>query len=149
MYKFKTTLFFILLSVSITYGQTALKGKRTRIGKTKFFLTLPKSFKLIKKQGMDYHAFELLSETSAINGDIYIGNFPPQIVADPNCESEYINDTILNQKTTWLIDKCEGGYYGRVRIGLEEIEKMQFFVKTNSKRDLQVFISIIESLKLK
>jgi hypothetical protein len=71
MCKFKTTLLLLILCSGWVVGQAAFKGQKTRIGKTSFFLTLPKTFKLIKRQGFDYQAFELISKDLNIRDYLY------------------------------------------------------------------------------
>lgn len=126
-----------------------------QIGEMKYFISIPKNFKITENEGPDFSVFYFLNSdttvTSNIYGGIYFGNFPSKF-SPPNdsCRVEAVNSEIFGNLETWTVYNCGNNFsvqtIANTKDGEEWNSLTHAFGWVNNKNDLYKILKIYSTL---
>jgi hypothetical protein len=128
------------------------------IGKTKFFISLPKNYSLKETKGPDFIVYYFQSidstDTKSFYGGLYFGNqpslFPPQ---NDSCVIQNMKSKILHFEKEWTCFVCDNIYAIQTLIENKDDNRwgqyIHAFGSCKSKTDLDKLLLIFETLKVK
>ena len=144
---FQKIRFIILLSLlyedSTAQSSVALKGSG-------YSMTLPKSYKILKKQGVDYNAFYLIEKASPDSSKNFVmfgccvGTIGERLTNANKIDSA--KASILGQEVQWKIYTWNSSYLAETLLSFSHSEKAAFGIQTKNRDDINVLISAFGTL---
>jgi hypothetical protein len=144
-----TKLIFIgLLSLlyKVTCAQSTVKLKGTG-----YFMTLPKSYKIEKKQGIDYKTFYLLDKTRTDSSKTFVmfgccvGTIGEGLANANKIDS--VKKIVLGQEVQWKIYTWNSYYLAETLVSISDHGKAAFGIKTKHRDNVNLLISSFETLR--
>ena len=128
--------------------------KERQIGKSRFYISLPKGYHLKETVGVDFYVYLFQSKDKdnqgAYTGGLYFGGHPNEIEAEnKNCQTKSIEGDLLTQTVEWKLFDCKDKFEIQTIIELDNWEKVHAFGDAKTREDAQKLIQIFSTLREK
>jgi hypothetical protein len=137
-------LFFVTWEVNIAQSDVKLEG-------THYFMTLPRFYKIEKKQGIDYTTFYLLNKSqpdsfrSFVMMGCCVGTIGNNLENAVKIDS--VKQIILGRTAEWTIYSLDSSYLAETIIPINDVEKAVFGIKAKNRNKIDVLISTFGTLR--
>ena len=124
----------------------------TRIGKTDYYVSLPKSYAVREKGGEDYTVYYFMPEDTLIKpvfaGGMYIGHYPTEFQpSSPSCRVDSLSASLLDSARTWKLFVCDSSWFAQT-IFENNGSSIHAFGKGNDSLSLQKTMAIFKTIHI-
>lgn len=113
-------------------------------------MTVPKSYKVQKKQGVDYNTFYLIEKAKpeSLKNFVMFGCCVGTIGEQQKnaIEIDSITASILGQPVKWKIYTLDSSYLAETLISLTDGNKVVFGIKTKHREEIKLLMACFETL---
>jgi hypothetical protein len=137
-------LLILLYSDGVAQSSVKLKGSG-------YSMTLPKTYKIQKKQGIDYITFYLIDKARPDSSKNFVmfgccvGTIGEN-QKDAN-KIDSVKASILGQEVQWRIYTWDSSYLAETLISISNVENAAFGIKTKNRDDINLLISSFGTLR--
>ena len=139
-----TLLLFLLYKNGAAQSSVTLKGSG-------YSMTLPKTYKIQKKQGVDYNTYYLIEKARPDSSKNFVmfGCCVGTIGGEQTnaIKIDSVTASILGQTAMWKIYTWDSSYLAETLVSLSGGDKAVFGIKTKHREEINLLIASFETLR--